>query len=95
MRETAVFSDIPLVERLQERICGIWVVNLFSGEIVAFLRFEAGVQEIFAVWVLWNCRFPELLEFSDPLVNTSYAVPDDVLTDVPAGLRAAPGAIPS
>lgn len=95
VRETAVFSGIPLVERLQERNCGIWVVNLFSGEIVAFLRFDAGVQEIFAVRVLWNCRFPELLEFSDPLVNTSYVVPDDALTDVPAELRVAPGAIPS
>ena len=57
VRETAVFSGIPLVERLQERICGVWVVNVQTGEIVAFLRFETGVQEIFAVQIV-PARFP-------------------------------------
>lgn len=70
-----------------ERICGVWVVNLQAGETVAFLRFEEGVQEIFAVQVLWNSRYPEMLEFGDPLINTSYVVPDEALRDVPTALR--------
>jgi uncharacterized protein (TIGR03032 family) len=49
VRESAVFSGIPLVERSQERTCGVWVVHLETGQPVSFLRFEAGVQEIFAV----------------------------------------------
>ncbi|HEY53070.1 MAG TPA: TIGR03032 family protein [Caldilineae bacterium] len=85
VRETATFSDIPLVERLEERICGVWVVNIQTGETVAFLRFEEGVQEIFAVQILPH-RFPEMLEFGNPLINTSYVVPDDALRDVPATL---------
>ena len=86
VRETAVFSGIPLVERLQERTCGVWVVNVQSGETVAFLRFEEGVQEIFAVQIVPS-RFPEMLEFGNPLINTSYVLPDEAMKDVPVVLK--------
>lgn len=82
VRETATFSGIPLTERLEERICGIWVVNIHTGETVAFLRFEAAVQEIFAVQVLSHTRFPELLEWGDDLVGHSYVLPDEALAAV-------------
>ncbi|MEM7734736.1 MAG: TIGR03032 family protein [Deinococcota bacterium] len=78
VRESAVFSGIPLVERLDERVCGVWVVNWQTAEILGFLRFEEGVQEIFAVQVLPS-RFPEMLEWQDPLLMTSYVLPDDAL----------------
>ena len=53
VRETAVFSGIPITERLpvEQRACGMWVVDVRTGETVAFLRFESGVQEVFAVQV--------------------------------------------
>ncbi|MGH3657370.1 MAG: PASTA domain-containing protein [Micromonosporaceae bacterium] len=33
VRESAVFSGIPLVQRLRERTCGVWVVNIETGEV--------------------------------------------------------------
>ncbi|MCO5186984.1 MAG: TIGR03032 family protein [Anaerolineae bacterium] len=87
VRESAVFSGIPLVERLDERTCGIWVVNIRTGETVGFLRFEEGVQEIFAVQALPS-RFPEMLDWSDKNLMTSYVLPDEALQDVPAQLTA-------
>jgi uncharacterized protein (TIGR03032 family) len=81
VREGAVFSGIPLVERLEERTCGVWVVNIQTGETVAFLRFEEGVQEIFAVQIL-PARFPEMLEWQDKLLMNSYVVPDGVLKEI-------------
>lgn len=86
VRESAVFSGIPLVERLDERTCGVWVVNIQTGETVAFLRFEEGVQEIFAVQIL-PARFPEMLEWDDERLKNSYVLPDEALQDVPAPLR--------
>ncbi len=86
VRESAVFSGIPLVERLEERTCGVWVINVQNGETVAFLRFESGVQEIFAVQIV-PARFPEMLEFSDEIINTSYVLPDEAMKDVPAPLQ--------
>ncbi len=84
VRETATFSGIPLTARLEERICGIWVVNIHTGQTVAFLRFEDAVQEIFAVQVLSGIRFPEMLEWEDDLVGKSYVIPPDALRDVPS-----------
>jgi uncharacterized protein (TIGR03032 family) len=82
VRESAVFSGIPLVERISERTCGVWVVNIETGQTVGFLRFEAGVQEIFAVQILRGMRFPELLEWNDQRLGNSYVLPDEALTDV-------------
>lgn len=88
VRETALFSGIPITDRLpvEERRCGLWVIDLRSGQTVAFLRFEAGVQEVFAVRVLPGTRFPELLDdVNDKTAAESFVLPEDALRDVPAG----------
>ena len=36
VRETATFSDFPLLEELEERICGVYVVNLETGKVIGF-----------------------------------------------------------
>lgn len=82
VRETAVFSGIPITERQKERICGVWVVNIQSGETVAFLKFEDAVQEIFAVRVLPGIRFPEIIDFDEELLASTYALPDEALAEV-------------
>ena len=82
VRETATFSGLPLAERLEERTCGVWVVNIDSGQVVGFVRFEAGVQEIFAVQALDGIRFPELMPWNDPKTFNSYVLPDAALKDV-------------
>ncbi len=84
VRERATFSGLPLLERLgNERICGVWVVNIQTGQTVAFLRFDAGVQEIFAVKVLPNICYPEMLEWDDPRMSLSYVLPDAALAETP------------
>lgn len=89
VRETAVFSGLPITERITERICGVWVVNIETGQIVAFLRFEQGVREIFAVQVLPGIKFPEVLgdpRFADgdseKLMGSAYVLPDEALKQV-------------
>ncbi|MDY6782755.1 MAG: TIGR03032 family protein [Cyanobacteriota bacterium] len=82
VRETATFSGIPLTERLVERICGVWVLNVQTGEAIAFLRFEDAVQEIFAVGVLPDTRYPEILQDDEERLAHSYALPDEALKSV-------------
>ncbi|MGD2180892.1 TIGR03032 family protein [Lusitaniella coriacea] len=86
VRETAVFSGIPLTEHLNERICGVWVFNIQTGETIAFLRFEDAVQEIFAVGVIPNTKFPEILQDDEERLAHSYALPDEALKDLSSGL---------
>ena len=83
VRETAVFSGIPLTKKLNERICGVWVVNIETAQTIAFLKFEDAVQEIFAVKVLPNICFPEIIDWDEQLIGSSYILPDEALADVP------------
>jgi uncharacterized protein (TIGR03032 family) len=91
VRETAVFSGIQITERLQEteRTCGVWVVDIAHGQVLAFLKFEEAVQEVFAVALLPGTRFPDLINDNAEIVGSSFVLPDEALRDVPVELRAA------
>ena len=56
---------------------------------VALLRFETAVQEVFAVTVLPGRRYPELINDDEKLLENSFVVPDAVLAEVSAALRGA------
>jgi uncharacterized protein (TIGR03032 family) len=90
VRESAVFSGIPITERLTEeqRTCGVCVIDLRSGQVIGLVRFETAVQEVFAVTLLPGRRFPELINDDEKLLENLFVVPDAALADVPASLRA-------
>jgi uncharacterized protein (TIGR03032 family) len=83
VRETAVFGGLRITETAQERASGLWVVNIQTGQVVAFLQFEEAVQEIFAVQVLPGLRFPEILNEEDDVIANSFVLPDAALAEVP------------
>jgi uncharacterized protein (TIGR03032 family) len=84
-RESVSFSGLPLTEQSEKLVCGVWVVELATGKTVAFLQFEGAVQEVFAIQVLANTRYPELLESHDPLVSQTYVLPNDSLKELDSG----------
>ncbi len=90
VRESAVFSGIPITERLtpEQRMCGVCVVDLRRGETVALLKFQSGVQEIFAVALLRR-RFPDLINDDEKLLESSFVVPTECLGEVAATVRVA------
>jgi uncharacterized protein (TIGR03032 family) len=86
VRESAVFSGIAIAERPQ-RSCGVWVLDTVSGQTVAYVKFEDAVQEIFAVTVLPNLRFPDVINDNNALIADSFVLPEHALADVPTFLR--------
>jgi uncharacterized protein (TIGR03032 family) len=55
------FRDLPLAQRVPpERVCGVWVVDVVTGNVVAWLEL-GGMQEVAAVERLPGRRFPEIL----------------------------------
>ncbi len=84
VRESALSSGIPIAQRLpvEKRECGVWVVDTRNGQIVAFLRFQSGVREIFAVQVLAGMKWPEILTEESPVVAESFLLPDEAMGDV-------------
>ena len=87
VRESATFSGIPLVERLEKRASGVWVVDLRSGVVIGWVEFEDALQEIFSVKILSETRFPDVINDKNEVVMHSYVLPDDAISEVPADLR--------
>lgn len=88
VRESAVFSGIAIAERpLEERCCGVWVVNIQTGQIIAHVKFEDAVQEIFAVTVLPGMQRPDVINDEPALIADSFLVPDEALDLIPGSLR--------
>jgi hypothetical protein len=90
VRESAVFSGIPITERLaeHERTCGVCVIDLRTAQVVALLRFDTAVQEVFAVTVLPGRRYPDLINDDMPLLESSFVVPTECLDEVALTVRA-------
>jgi uncharacterized protein (TIGR03032 family) len=85
VRESAIFSGIAIAERpLEERSCGVWVVDIVTGHTVAYVKFEDGMQEIFAVQVLAGRRYPDLINDDRARIADSFVLPDEPLNAVPA-----------
>lgn len=81
VRESAIFSGIDIAKQA-DRFCGVWVVNIVTGQVVALLRFEEAVQEVFAVVVLPGMTFPEVLTHDSQVLGRSYVLPDAAMVDV-------------
>jgi uncharacterized protein (TIGR03032 family) len=76
VRESAVFSGIPITQRPIEWQCGIYAIHIETGAVLAFLHFTAGVQEVFAVQALPGRLYPELLVEANDVVRHAYVLPD-------------------
>jgi uncharacterized protein (TIGR03032 family) len=82
VRESNIFGGLPLAERVREKLCGVWVLDVRTGKAVGFLRFEGLVQEIFDVQVLPGVRYPEIAEPDSDLVAGSFTLPQEALAEV-------------
>jgi uncharacterized protein (TIGR03032 family) len=90
VRESNTFGGLPVTESTIARKCGVWVIDTRNGQTVAFLRFEGTVQEIFDVQILNGARFAELLEPSNELMGSTFAMPPAALAEVPSHLKSQP-----
>lgn len=76
-----LFGGLPLTEHLQERVCGVWVVDIEAGSVVGYLRFEGDVHEIYDLQ-LTSARFPELVEPGADLTSDSFVLSPGALAQV-------------
>jgi uncharacterized protein (TIGR03032 family) len=72
IRETSTFGGMPIAERRPELKCGVGVVDLGTGRLMAHLEFVTGVEEIFDVQVVPGARCPAL---SGPYASLDGAAP--------------------
>jgi uncharacterized protein (TIGR03032 family) len=75
IRATSAMDGVPLAQRRELLKCGVAVVELQSGRVVAFLEFQTAVEEIFDVQVLLGLCFPEVIGFQKEAIHHTFIVP--------------------
>jgi uncharacterized protein (TIGR03032 family) len=75
IRETSAMDGVPLAQRRRDLKCGVVVVDLRTGSVVATVDFQSAVEEVFDVQVLAGSRFPEVLGFQKETVQHTFVVP--------------------
>ena len=68
-------DGVPLAERREQLKCGVAVVDLRSGQVIALLEFQTAVEEIFDVQLLPGLRFPEVIGFQQETIQHTFVVP--------------------
>jgi hypothetical protein len=53
----------------------VWVVNIDQGTTVAFLQFDAGVDEIFDNRLLGGVRYPAVIGLQKETIHGTFIVP--------------------
>jgi uncharacterized protein (TIGR03032 family) len=67
IRETAIFGNLPIGDRFDELKCGIAVVDLQAREMISYLEFKSGVDEIFDL---------QTVAFNSAMISGPYSVTD-------------------
>jgi len=62
-RKTSTMDGVPLAQRREQLKCGVAVVDLRGGQVIALLEFQTAVEEIFDVQLLPRLRCPEVIGF--------------------------------
>ena len=75
IRPASAMAGVPLAERREELKCGVAVVDLRIGRVVAAVDFETAVEEVFDVQILPGQRFPDVLGFQKDTVQHTFAIP--------------------
>ncbi len=75
IRKTSAMDGVPLAERREDLRCGVAVIDLQTGGVVATVDFQTAVEEVFDVQVLVGQRFPEVLGLQKETVQHTFVVP--------------------
>lgn len=75
IRPTSAMDGVPLAQRREQLKCGVAVVDLRSGQVIAFLEFQTAVEEIFDVQLVSGLRFPEVIGFQQETIQHTFVVP--------------------
>jgi uncharacterized protein (TIGR03032 family) len=75
IRATSAMDGVPLAERRDQLKCGVAVIDLRSGQHVAFLEFQTAVEEIFDVQLLPGMRFPDVMGFQKESLHHTFVIP--------------------
>jgi uncharacterized protein (TIGR03032 family) len=75
IRPTSALDGVPLARRREQLKCGVAVVDLRTGQVIALLEFQTAVEEIFDVQLFAGLRFLEVIGFQQETIQHTFVVP--------------------
>lgn len=78
IREQKTFGGVPIEQELSERKCGVSVVDLQTGNVVATIEFEGNVAELFDVQFLPGIRAAAVIGFAKPTIRKACVISPEV-----------------
>ncbi len=76
IRETSTFSPVPLAQVRDQLRCGVWVIDLQSGQQIGWVEFQRSVTEVFDVQLLPERRFPAVIGLSKNTIQQLFSFPE-------------------
>jgi len=76
IREKHIFGGLPVQERCDQLRCGVAVVDLRSGTMVAMFEFTSGCEELYDVQFLPGVSRPMILNLEKPAVRQAITNPE-------------------
>ncbi len=81
------FIDLPIAQ--SEQLCGVAVVDISSGHVVGYIKYETMADEIFDLKILHENMRPNIVTTNNNMINKAFSnphesmwlVPDDDLED--------------
>ena len=77
-RDTKAHGDIPLLSMYQETYAGIWMVNLEDNSLIAYVKFEGEIKQLYDISVIENSCMPELLHMDSLLIKELYTFEENI-----------------
>ena len=75
IREKSTFGGLEIEERAQELECALYGIDIITGEVVGFIKFTKGIEELFDIQVLPNSFNPHVIGFEDGVVDGLFVLP--------------------
>ena len=75
IREQHLFGGLPIQQLYSELHCGVAVIDIRSGAVVATMNFTRGIEELFDIQVAPNLLRPHIVGFEEETVDGLYVLP--------------------
>src|SRR5262249_30331839 len=75
IRKTSAMDGVPLPDRREQLKCGVAVVDLRSGQVIAVLEVQTAGGEIFDLQLLPGLRFPDVIGFQQETIHHTFVIP--------------------
>ncbi len=75
MRETTVFTGLPITSLHPELECAVYIFNIKTRQLLGFLKFTKGIEELFDISILPNTSNPHLVGFEEETIEQVVVMP--------------------